>query len=278
MIMVRFMLFLLAVALPVVLKAQSVKVMTYNIRFDNPRDGVNAWGNRKEKVFKLLEQYNPDILGVQEAVHSQMLDFGKQLTAYSYVGIGRDDGKEKGEYTAIFFKKDRFELLEQNTFWLSETPDQPGSKNWDASITRIATWAKLRDRRSGKTFLMMNTHFDHIGKEARKKSAELIKKKVVEISQGLPTIVTGDFNCTHDEAAYEEMINGTTITLIDSAPADSPGTYCTFKVGAPCKVIDYIFHTPDWTTSGYKVIQDNDGEHYPSDHLPVIVELTRPEK
>ena len=254
--------------------AQSFQVMTWNIRFDNPQDSVNAWPNRKEKVFALLQKYDPDILGVQEALQHQITDMTSHL-AYSFVGVGRDDGDSKGEYSAILFRKEKFDLLDNGTFWLSEQPDMPGSKSWDAAITRIVTWAQLLDKKTGRRFMVMNTHFDHIGKEAREKSAQLLKEKALELNpQLLPVIITGDFNCTRDEMPYEIMTDGELIELID--PASQPdGTYCTFKVKAEeCRAIDYIFLTNEWRADRHRVITDNDGIYYPSDHLPVMLTVS----
>ena len=256
-------------------EAQPLKVMTYNIRYDNPGDGVNQWSDRKIKVFTLLKKYDPDIFGVQEALHHQLTDISGNLKEYEFFGAGRDDGKQKGEYSAIFFRKDRFKVLEQNTFWLSETPQVPGSKNWDAAITRVVTWARLQDQKSKKVFLMINTHFDHIGKESRRHSAALLKDSAAAIGKQLPVIITGDFNFTRDKPPYEVMMNPSPIPLMDTAPAEAPGTACGFGVNSrPCSAIDYIFHTSDWKSENYQVIKDHDGTNYPSDHLPVMVTLS----
>jgi endonuclease/exonuclease/phosphatase family metal-dependent hydrolase len=149
--------------------------MSYNIRLDTEADGINQWKNRTDKVIALIKKNNPDLLGVQEALHNQMMDLQKGLSEYEFIGVGRDDGKEKGEYSAIFYKKDKFEVQFQKTFWLSETPSIPGSKSWDAAITRVVSFALLKDKITNKSFLYANTHFDHMGKEARKNSATLIK-------------------------------------------------------------------------------------------------------
>src|SRR5690606_23660953 len=151
--MTRIVLLLLLV-LPVVAcgQLQDLKVMTYNIRYDNKGDGVNQWSNRKSKVVTLIKKYDPDIIGVQEALHHQLEDLANALKQYTYVGVGRDDGKTKGEYSALFIRKKRFRISENSTFWLSTTPSVPGSKDWDAAITRIATWARLRDKKSKKEF------------------------------------------------------------------------------------------------------------------------------
>lgn len=257
-----------------VLMGQPIKVMTYNIRYDNAGDGENAWAKRKGKVFNLLEKYDPDIIGVQEALLHQLQDISADLKVYQFLGVGRDDGKKKGEYSAIFIRKDRFKVLEQNTFWLSKTPETPGSKDWDAAITRVVTWARLEDVKSQEVFLMVNTHFDHIGKESRKQSAALLKEKAASLAKGDPVIITGDFNFTRDQPPYEVIMDSRKFRFEDAAPASTPGTSCGFVVNArPCNAIDYIFHTPQWRSDDYQVIQDNDGKHYPSDHLPVMVNL-----
>lgn len=262
----------LALTLAVSASAQSLKVMTYNLRFDTPNDGVNEWGKRKHKVLELLGKYDPDILGVQEALLHQIKDITTVRKDYTFVGVGRDDGRQAGEYSALIFKKDRFQLIDQGTFWLSENPDVPGSKDWDAAITRIATWAVLIDKESSRKFVAINTHFDHIGTEARQKSAELLKTRAAELGHDMPVIITGDFNCERSESPYQTLVDGSLIELID--PASQPeGTYCTFEVGVECKAIDYIFVTNEWNADGYKVITDNDGKYYPSDHLPVMVTL-----
>jgi len=277
----RFFITLFTILFTFYSNAQSVKVMSYNIRLDTEADGVNQWKNRTGKAVDLIKKHNPDLLGVQEALHNQMMDLKDNLREYEFVGVGRDDGKEKGEYSAIFFRKDKFEVTSQNTFWLSETPEVPGSKSWDAAITRVVTFAILKDKSTGKAFAYFNTHFDHIGKEARKNSAKLIKIYIAGFNDGasaaekyidLPLIVSGDFNSEPTDEPYQTMIDGKDVALFDSRPAnDFTGTYCGFEVNAmKCKTIDYIFHSSHWKTKHYKVIPDHDGKYYPSDHLPVI--------
>jgi endonuclease/exonuclease/phosphatase family metal-dependent hydrolase len=255
-------------------EAQPVKVMTYNIRLDTPHDSINQWPKRAHKVYALIKKYDPDLIGLQEVLHHQLTDLLQNLPAYSYIGVGRDDGKTKGEYSCILYKKDRFTALNQNTFWLSETPAVPGSKSWDAAITRVASWGTFKDIKSNKQFLMINTHFDHIGKEARKNSASLLKQKASEIAKDFPLIITGDFNCTRQDPPYATIMDPSGIKLTDPAPANPPGTFCSFKVNSiTCQGIDYIFHSQAIQSEGYQVIQDNDGKYYPSDHLPVMVSL-----
>ena len=268
------------IAMALQTEAQTIRIMTYNIRLDHPVDSVNQWPNRDQKVYALIKKYDPDIFGVQEALHHQMEGLQKNLTAYSFVGVGRDDGKTKGEYSAIFYNTNRFKLVDQNTFWLSETPDTPGSKSWDAAITRVATWAKLKDKKTKKTFLILNTHFDHIGQVAREESAKLIKATLATLADSNPVLITGDFNCEPTEGPYRVMTGTDENPLLaDSHTAGlSQGTFCTFKVNATCRRIDYIFYSAEWERVNYKIITDNDGQYYPSDHLPVLAEFTRLKK
>lgn len=254
--------------------AQPVKIMSYNIRYDNPRDGVNAWANRVDQVVGLIQKYDPDLIGVQEALHHQLQDISRLLPGYSYVGVGRDDGKRAGEYSAILYKHGRFGLLTSSTFWLSETPTVPASKSWDAAITRIATWARFFDKEANAELLMVNTHFDHVGKLAREQSALLIKSKLAELSKQQPVLVTGDFNCTPSEAAYQQMISENDFRLFDSSQGNSTGTFCGFEVGSiTCSQIDYIFYSSEWDVLSYRVATDFHGKYYPSDHLPVLAHV-----
>ena len=264
-------LILAIIVLANVCNAQDLKIMTYNIRFDNPNDGVNAWPNRKSRVFDLIKKYDPDFIGIQEALKHQIDEILEALPEYTYLGVGRDDGKSAGEYSAIIFKK-QFNVLDQNTFWLSETRGVPGSKSWDAAITRVVTWGKFTDKKSGKEFVVVNTHFDHIGQEARSNSATIIKETLDNIA--LPAIVTGDFNCERTETPFKVITEQKGRTLIDPAPANPRATFCNFGLNSQeCIAIDYIFHTKEWKASDYQVIADNDGKNYPSDHLPVMVRL-----
>lgn len=281
------MILFLATMLTGSLAAQTVKVMTYNLRLDTPDDGVNQWPKRTNKVVALITKYNPDIIGVQEALHHQLQDLLRMLPDYSYCGVGRDDGKEKGEYSAILFRNSRFGLLDTKTQWLSETMDIPGSKSWDAAITRVFTTARFFDRETKKEFVMVNTHFDHIGKVARASSAKIIKTYLAGLETAantnntidkieIPMIVSGDFNSEPTEEPYLNMVEQQgQLVLYDSRPASSTaGTFCGFKVGAmPCKTIDFIFQTKQWVARNYQVITDNDGTYYPSDHLPVLVDF-----
>lgn len=191
----RKILFLILILAPVSLFSQQMNIITFNIRLNTPNDGINAWPNRIDMVCGLLKFHDPDIFGLQEALHGQIEDIQKNLPDYEWFGVGRDDGEKAGEFSPIFFIKTKFILIENGTFWLSETPEKPG-KGWDAAFNRVVTWGKFKSKVTGKQFLVFNTHFDHIGNEARKNSAFLIRDKIKEISnnQGLPVILVGDFN------------------------------------------------------------------------------------
>src|SRR5829696_2431576 len=197
--------------------AQDLQVMTFNIRLNIAIDSLKAWPYRKEKVASQILFHEVQLLGVQEALHDQMMDLKDRLPRFKFVGGGRDDGKTKGEYSAIFYDTIRLQALQSQTFWLSLTPEVPGSKSWDAAITRIVTWAKFKDLKTGKIFFAFNTHFDHLGKEARRESAKLLLQKVANIAGKTPAIITGDFNAVpSDEPIQIVTDNNNPLRLTDS--------------------------------------------------------------
>lgn len=253
--------------------SDTLRLMTYNIRLDTPNDGPNQWGKRSHKVFALLSKYAPDILGTQEALPNQVKDFSEGLPAYNYVGVGRDDGNSAGEFCAVFYQKDRFEAMRHGTFWLSKNPEKPGSKDWDAAITRICTWVKLREKATRQVIFVFNTHFDHIGQTARLNSALLLRKKIKEICRKTPFVLMGDFNCQPDEPPYFNILNAGRKDVYDSC-TEVGNKACTFRGFALkseiCNRIDYIFLHQKFKTLSCSVPDDNDGENYPSDHLPVM--------
>ena len=191
--MTKNLFFILLFFLQVNLYSQTMEIMTYNIKYLNETDGENSWSNRKDNFTNQLKFYEPGIFGVQEAVLEQLQHIKKNLNGYKYLGEGRDGG-EKGEFSAIFFNTEKFENLEEGTFWLSETPSKP-SKGWDAAYPRICTYAKFRNLETEEEFWVFNTHFDHVGEQARKKSSRMILEKMESINEeGLPAILMGDFN------------------------------------------------------------------------------------
>ena len=187
---------------PFVNFAQELDVLSYNIRYASPNDGPNLWKNRKGDMIETLSNINPDLLGLQEVLHIQLLELTNGMKEYSYIGVGREDGKTKGEYSPILYRKDAFEVLDSGTFWLSDTPSQI-SVGWDAALERICSYARFLHRQSGNEFWMFNTHFDHIGVLARANAAHLILEKINALNtSSLPVVVTGDFNLE----PYEEPI------------------------------------------------------------------------
>jgi endonuclease/exonuclease/phosphatase family metal-dependent hydrolase len=252
-----------------------LNLMSYNIRYNTANDGVNAWPNRKDWVKDLVEYYGTDILCVQEALQGQVEDLLKD-SRFELEGVGRDDGKTKGEYTAIFYNKNRFKKQQSGTFWLSDTPEKP-SKGWDAQIIRICTWVKLFDSNTKKELLVFNTHYDHMGVKAREQSSELLKEKIPQIAGKLPVILTGDLNTTPDT----EPISVLKSFLKDSKeisktkPYGPEGTFNGFKFNADLKDrIDYVFVNDKVNVLKHATVSDSKDQRYPSDHLPVLVKVS----
>lgn len=262
-------------------KDQSLRVMTFNIRYDEPKDGVNAWPNRKQKVADVIRFHKADIVGVQEALLTQLRDLEKLRPDMAWCGVGRTDGKGSGEYSAILYKKSRLNLIKTETFWLNET-GEIGKKGWDAAFPRIVTWAKFKDKISGKTFVHLNTHFDHVGEKARIESASLILKKAAEIEAKGSFIVTGDFNVTESSEAYKTITSGTPLKVVDTRYATVNGhfggdsTWNGFKQIEPGRTIDYIFVSDKIKVTEQGTLSDRWGDLWASDHLPVIAEIILP--
>ena len=258
---------------PVVQESGTLRVASFNIRYHNPNDGEHAWPNRVDRVASTILFNQADLIGMQEALKDQVMDLEHALPGYSWVGVGRDDGKEEGEYAPIFYKTTRFELLDSGTFWLSQTPDVPGSKDWDAALTRIATWARFKEQATSKEFFLFNTHFDHRGAVAREKSAALIANQVVRLSGSTPAIVTGDFNFVETTPGYAVLTESLRDAMYHTEqPHHGPtGTFSGFEVGSDLKNrIDYIFVTEQIDVLQHAILSDNWNGAYASDHLPVL--------
>lgn len=252
-----------------------VNVITYNIRYNNPGDGINAWPNRKSNVKALIKFHDADILCVQEALADQFDDL-LENSNFDFVGVGRDDGKRKGEFSAVFFDKTRFTKKDGGTFWLSETPDVP-SKGWDAVLPRVCSWVKLYDKINKKEFIVFNTHYDHVGVKARIESAKLIKQKIQEIAPKLPVIYTGDLNVTPETEAISTiksfLQDAKEITV--EPPYGPNGTFNAFDFNSELKNrIDYVFINKGFKVQKFAVLSDSKDKRYPSDHLPVFVRLS----
>jgi endonuclease/exonuclease/phosphatase family metal-dependent hydrolase len=249
-------------------------VLSYNIRLNTASDGKNAWPNRAETVAAVIKEH--DVAGLQEVLQSQLEDLQKLLPDYDFVGAGRDDGKTKGEYVPIFFRKDRFEKKDAGHFWLSKTPDVPGSKDWDAAITRMATWVILKDKKEGKEYLHINTHFDHVGKKARQESARIITDKAKSLFSNLPAILTGDFNCPPTDLPYAVITKENEgMQWIDSLagympePGQPAGSWNGFKAIENNR-IDFIFLARGVQTVTSQILDPKTPAGlFGSDHLPI---------
>ena len=256
-------------------KTAPMTVATYNLRYNNKGDGVNAWPNRKDQVKALIKFHEFDLFGTQEGLRGQLNDIA-ELPEYAFLGAGRDDGKEAGEHSAIFYKKDRFKVLKSGNFWLSETPDKPG-KGWDATCcNRICSWARFSDLTTKKEFYFFSVHFDHQGVEARRQSGKLMVEKIKEIAKNEPVILVGDFNSTPETEQIQtiQTLLGDAHNVTEMPPYGPEGTFNSFKFDAPMdKRIDYIFVSKPFSVLKYGVLTDAKDQRYPSDHQPVMTKL-----
>lgn len=269
-----------------------LRVISYNIRYNNPKDGNNAWPYRKERVAALLHYYAPDLIGLQEVLKTQLDDLAERLSAFAWVGVGRDDGQTAGEYAPIFYRRDGFDLVGTGNFWLSATPHEPGTLGWDADCVRLATWARLRHKASDKTLLMLNTHFDHRGERAQVESALLLRRFLNDPAQRIPALVTGDFNRTAQSWAYEILTvpsEAAGFPLLDTMlytqmPHQGPRATWANNFSDPLDgKIDFIFiwqmppaiegTMPTLQVHQHAILADQSEGRYPSDHLPVMAEI-----
>jgi endonuclease/exonuclease/phosphatase family metal-dependent hydrolase len=253
---------------------QEVKIMSYNIRLDVKSDGENQWDKRKERVAAQMNYYEADFIGGQEVMHHQLTYLVENLKGYSYIGVGRDDGKQAGEYSCIFYKKDKFQVIKQSTFWLSPTPDST-SKGWDAAIVRVCTYGLFKNKKTKQLFWVFNTHFDHVGKQARYESAKLIIEKIKELNiKNYPVLLSGDFNSKPDDDPSKYMManmqNARSVSKLVHGDAD---TWNGFKFDdKPNGCIDYIFTSVDKRISVIKfaTLTDSYDKKYLSDHFPIL--------
>ncbi|MGN0234281.1 MAG: endonuclease/exonuclease/phosphatase family protein [Bacteroidaceae bacterium] len=278
---------LVAICLPLLSNAKDkvqepvkVRWCTFNIRCissDDEKIGC-GWDSRKAHVAQYVLDNKIDVVGMQEVTFKQLQDIRERLQDYDYVGVGRTDGKEKGEFTPVFFRKEKYEALERGNFWLSETPEVPGSKGWDAALERVASYVKLKDKATGRIFMAINTHYDHVGVVARKESAKLIMKKIQDIVGDNPAVVTGDFNIEESDEAYITMVSSdfkmNDAYHMTARHTGVPYTFHNFCRVSPLKApkIDFIFITP-----GVRVIQSHiereNPNHQLSDHNPHWADL-----
>ncbi len=265
-------------------------VMSFNIRYGTANDGENNWDKRKEMACDLVRREAPDLVGLQEALRAQIDDMRAALPEYAEIGVGRDDGKTQGEYSGILYRKDRFDLDESGTFWLSDTPEVPGSITWANACTRLCTWGRLIPKSSGRPFYMYNTHLDHVSQPSREKGIALIMSRVVNRKHPDPIILTGDFNSGENSAVVRYLkgerqlevvsdgLSRNPLPLVDTfrllhKDASDVGTAHGFKGSRAGSKIDYIFVRPGTEVLRAEILHDNKENHYPSDHFPITAAI-----
>ena len=257
----------------------SLRVMTFNVRNSASDDGDDSWPKRADLLFHTVQSFHPDLVGFQEVMADQRDALIARLPEYEFSGVARGDGKRKGEWSLVGFRKDLFTLVDQGDFWLSEQPAVPGSKSWDAAFPRICSWVRLRETATGRELVYANTHFDHRGEVARRESAKLLSRELSRIATGVPAILTGDFNATEDDPAYAILAGSPApgaIKWLDAYrtvhPTRSPDerTFHAFKGGTTGSRIDYIFHTAHFTAVAAAIDRSASADgRFPSDHYPI---------
>jgi endonuclease/exonuclease/phosphatase family metal-dependent hydrolase len=260
----------------------SFRVMTFNIRYDNPSDGENSWSNRKEIVHDLLDFYSADIIGFQEVLENQYEDLKAMCPHHNFIGVGRDDGKTQGEFCPIAYNHEKFNEINHGYFWLSSKPDEAGSRGWDAACIRLCSWIELQEKNTLDTLYIFNTHFDHIGVEARLKSAVLLNKKIEEIASSDQIILFGDFNCKPNDRPIRIIVSDTSqhhlknsIDLCNTEPYGPLGTMTYFtEAGKDDLNIDHIFVPYNAVIFKHQTISDSEKGKFPSDHCPVLIEMS----
>ena len=259
-------------------QTEAIKAMTFNIRFASAEDGDNSWPHRSELLFKVIRDFDPDVLGVQEAQRIQIDQLAAALPGYNNVGVGRDpDGG--GEYSAIYFRRDRFDLSDAGTQWLSDTPDKPGSHTWGNNLPRIFTSARLFDRRTERRFTVINTHWDHESQPARLNSGKMLAKRIDKlVERKEPVLVMGDFNSGIENPATSALTSDGELlfdTLLRFKPDEkSLSTFNGFGKLPRSPKIDAILATEGWQVDDAAIVRTNDNGRYPSDHFPVTATVT----
>ena len=258
------------------ISAQTHRLATFNIRWDNPNDVGNLWKDRASQVMQLIQFHQIGIVGTQEVLAHQLNELNEGL-GFASIGVGRDDGKAKGEFSPIHYDPSRYQVEESGTFWLSPTPDQP-SKGWDAALNRVCTWGKFVSA-EGERFYVFNVHYDHIGQQAREESSKLVQAKIKELNrENLPVVWMGDFNVTPDNPAYQVILTQESwkdARLISKLPSYGPkGTFTAFEWDRmPDGIIDHVFVQGKIEVLRHGILTDNYGKKYPSDHFPVLAEI-----
>lgn len=253
-----------------------LRVLSFNIRYINSGDtGNRTWLARRDQVGQVIREDKADIIGLQEAFRTMLDDVAARVPGYQEVGVGREDGKERGEYSAILVKKDRFDVIESGTFWLSDTPEVCNSCTWKNQVTRICTWAKLRERGTETVFHFYNTHLDHESQEAREKGVALIMDHLAQRRKEEPFVITGDFNAAEDNPAFGKLKAGP-LPVVDAwretnpaVPLAESGTMSQFTGRRDTAKIDYILVPTGTRVLDAEIMHRNRDGVYPSDHYPV---------
>ncbi|MCH8316175.1 MAG: endonuclease/exonuclease/phosphatase family protein [Planctomycetes bacterium] len=271
--------------------AEAIRVMSFNIRFGTAKDGENAWPHRREMVFDVVRNHRPDIVGMQEVLNGQRAALLRALPEYESIGKGRFDGALRGEFSPIMYRKERFEVLEHGQFWLSDTPDVPGSKSWGNAITRICTWARMRDRETGRVVYFYNTHLDHRSPPSQQRSAEMIAQRIDQHANKTdPVILVGDFNAAEDTSTIRYLkgeVDRAYETTKDPPPspklrdtfrvlhpdATNVGTFNGFRGESSRAKIDYVLVSDGIEVLRAAIVHDNKDGRYPSDHFPVTATI-----
>jgi len=270
-----------------------LRVMSFNIRCGIANDGQNHWRNRREMVFDVLRNHRPDIVGLQEAFDFQIAEIRKALARYGQIGVARDDGKTQGEYSAILYRLDRFNVDESGTFWFSNTPEVPGSSHWGNACVRICTWARFIEKKSDNAFYLFNLHLDHVSQPSRKKSAVLLTQRIHHRKHRDPFVVTGDFNTGENNPVVTYLQGRTSLSGQNGRESNNPvpmvdtfrmlhpkvkdvKTHHSFRGTRKGGKIDYVFVPSSVKVLEAQILYDNVDGRYPSDHFPVTAELLLP--
>jgi len=273
----------------------SLTVMTFNIRYGTARDGENHWDKRKEQVAEVIRKYRPDVVGLQEALRFQIDYLREQLPEYDEIGVGRDDGRKKGEYSCLLYRKERLDVTATDTFWYSNTPKVPGSHHWGNTIPRICTWGRFRDKQSGVMFYVYNTHWDHRSQPSREYAAVMLSEVIRDRQGTYPFIITGDFNAGESNPAIRYLKGEIPLASAQGVQTTNPvplrdsfrvvrpaekivGTFNQFKGERTGEKIDYIFISPGISVEDAQIVTMNRDGRYPSDHFPVWARLVLPGK
>jgi endonuclease/exonuclease/phosphatase family metal-dependent hydrolase len=255
----------------------AIKVMTFNIRYDNPEDSTNVWSKRASQVYSFILNEKPDIIGMQEVLWNQYEDLDSALTEYTSTAVGREDGERAGETNPLFFRKEKFDMVRTITFWLSETPEVPGSKGWGASLPRIVTWMELVDKETHNHLFCFNTHFAHDSDSARIMSARILLREVGKIAEGFPFIITGDFNMQPSDTGYAILTGPAesvpllkdSYSVSEKKPFGPAYTYNGFSDRAGERRIDYVFVRNGMKVFEHRTLIKKEKGVFISDHWPV---------